>query len=250
MPSSTRFSLNVSSRRILSISVDASRSAERRTTGHWHCWISENKFRPSKLAACRLSAVKEIALRPSPSISRALSNISVKLECYNARMWHTWALPSSINGVTTRATGFGGGFGRPSGRVWLRYWRTITAPKNAAVFPQPVEAINIVGIRSRLCAQHSTWESRGPLDHWGSCCWMISHISVLPWGLSHENGTSSGVLEVLIMKVQLKGLNQIPCLSMMCSRLNHVPTTYAHYMWSENLKLIRFLALLQLYSYQ
>jgi hypothetical protein len=35
----------------------------------------------------------------------------------------------------------------------------------------------------------------------------------------------SGVLEVLIMKVGLKGLNQIACVSTTRSRLDHVPAT-------------------------
>ena len=76
------------------------------------------------------------------------------------------------------------------------------------------------------------------LDHWRSRCWMISHISIFYWALSHKNRTPSAVLEVSIMKVWLhRRSNSL--------FINDAPEirSCACCMWSKNLKPIGFLAL-------
>ena len=59
------------------------------------------------------------------------------------------------------------------GYFW-RCCRTKIGTKKALVFPQPVDAMRIVGILARVWDQQSSWADRGPVLHCGMCSSMIS----------------------------------------------------------------------------
>jgi len=88
------------------------------------------------------------------------------------------AFPSSISGVTTRATGRCGGLGIWGFGYFRRCCKTRIGTKKAVVFPQPVDMMRIVRIPARVWDQQSSWAGR--VLHSGMCSLIISRITVQP----------------------------------------------------------------------